>query len=188
MDELTIYLKTGRYNKISLEQILNKKIIITKNHINNIYFTRSCGFNIINLFEKYGYIFMDDDYILLVSKNGMLLRYIPEDKITDKICKIAIQQNVYALRYVPIDKITDKICKMAVQQNGTIIEYILYNKITDEICKISVQQTGYALEYIPDDKQTDEICRISVEQNKGALNYVPRDKKHLFIKNENNNI
>ncbi len=36
MDELTQYLKLNKYRESELEQILDKKIIITKNHIKNI--------------------------------------------------------------------------------------------------------------------------------------------------------
>ena len=36
MDELTQYLNSNDYEKSKLERILNKKIIITKNHIENI--------------------------------------------------------------------------------------------------------------------------------------------------------
>ncbi len=68
MDELTQYLNTSKYySEYKLEQILNKKIIITKNHIDHIKCI-SCEFNIIILFEQYGYIFTNEDYILLVKK------------------------------------------------------------------------------------------------------------------------
>ena len=34
----------------------------------------------------------------------------------------------------------------------------------------------------------NEICKIAVQQDGLALTYVPDNKKHLFIKNETNNI
>ncbi len=167
MDELTIYLKFTNYKKFELEQILNKKIIITNDHINGInvdYCFNNYRVNMIKLFNKYGFIFTDDIYISLVNKNGYILFNIPKNDRTNEICKTAVQQNGYALAYVP------------------------YDKKTDEICKIAVRQQGLALQFVPDDKKTDEICEIAVKQNKEALKYVPHNKKHLFIKNENNNI
>ena len=130
MDELTQYLKLKEYNKLKLEKILNKKIIITKDHINNINAISCCIFmiNIIKLFEKYGYVFTNDDYIMLVSKCGLILEYIFEDKKTDEICKIAVQKNGYALSYVPEDKKTDEICKIAVRGNGYALNFIPSNK------------------------------------------------------------
>ena len=98
MDELTKYLKTNRgYTELNLKQILDKKIMITKNHIENInpnnYYDSYCRFNIITLFEKYGYIFTDDIYMLLVNKDGRILRYIPKNKRTHEICETAVKQN-----------------------------------------------------------------------------------------------
>jgi len=95
MDELTQYLKfTIKYNKIDLEQILNKKIIITREHIDNINYIYDT-FNIILLFKKYGYVFTNDDYILLNNKHG--IKYIPEDKKTAEIYKNEVERLKYKL-------------------------------------------------------------------------------------------
>ncbi len=106
MDELTEYLRCNYYREFELEQILNKKIIITKEHIENIDVKYNCciNFNIIKLFEKYGYCFTNDDYILFVSENGAIIQYISEDNKTNEICKIAVQQNKQALQFVPDNK------------------------------------------------------------------------------------
>ena len=164
MDELSYYLKhrRGCYKKSELEQILNKKIVITKKHIKNIYsdYSYCWRFNIIILFEKYGYCFTNDDYILLVSIDGSLIRYISEDNITDEICKIAIKQYKYAFRRIPD------------------------NKKTIEICKIAIRRDAWALEFVPDDKKTIEICEMAVRQNKDALHFVPSNikiKRHCTL-------
>ena len=155
MDELAQYLNPAGYyiyyNEFELEKILNKKIIITQKHIDYI-IPIFCNFNIIVLFEKYGYVFTDDDYILLIKKNGKMLRYISEDKKTNKICKLAVQQNGQALCYVPKDKKTDELCKIAVQQNGCALQDIPDSKKTDEICEIAINKTCAALLYIPKNK------------------------------------
>jgi len=166
MDELTQYLKLTEYNELKLEQILNKKIIITKDHIDNINVNYCCIYqiDIINLFEKYGYVFTNDDYIMLINNCGMIIMYISKDKRTDKICEIAVRKRSSTLRFVPEDK------------------------KTEEICKIAVQKFGDALRYVPDDKKTNEICKMAVENDFYALNFVPDNKKYLFIKNENHNI
>ncbi len=70
MDELTRYLKLGDYDKSKLEQILNTKIIITDDHIKNInfkYYHIDIKFNMITLFEKYGYIFTNDICVFLIN-------------------------------------------------------------------------------------------------------------------------
>ena len=162
MDELTRYLKSDYYRENEIENILNKKIIITKDHIDNIKSIHCCDrrVNIIKLFEKYGYVFTDDDYIMLVKKGGRILRYIPENKRTNKICEIAVQQDGSALQYVPEDKKTNKICEIAVQQDGTVLEYVPEDMKTDEICKTAIKRYNKTLQFIPNNKKTNELCKI----------------------------
>ena len=131
MDELTQYLKLDiYYDESKIEQILNKKIIITKDHIDNIKINRcySRGFNIIKLFKKYGYVFTNDDYVMLVNKYGYAIQFIPSDKQTDEICKIAVGLSGCALTYISENKKTDEICKIAVQQNRYALTYVPANK------------------------------------------------------------
>ena len=185
MDELTQYLKnTIIYTESELELILNKKIIITKNHINNIRIKFCCeyNFNIIEIFEKYGYVFTNDDYIMLVNKYRYAIRFIQKDKQTIEICKIAVQQCGDILYFISEDKKTNEIYEIAVRTNGQSLLFVPNNKKTIEICKIAVQQDGLTLLYIQEDKKTVEICKIAVQQNKQALLYVPNNKKYLFIK------
>ena len=190
MDELTQYLKLCYYQQIILEQILDKKIIITKDHIDNININNCYlyGINIIKIFEKYGYVFTNDDYVMLVNKYEFAIKYILNDKQTDEICEIAVQKYGLILQYISEDKQTDKICKLAVQQDGLALQCVFDDKKTIEICEIAVRQNGNALKFVPEDKKTDEICKIAIRQNKYALHYVPNNKKYLFIKNENHNI
>ena len=131
MDELLQYLDSDSYDESELEQILNKKIVITKNHIENIdlnNYYEDWTFNIINLFEKYGYVFTNDDYIILVNKNGFMLSNVPEDMRTNEIYKIAVKQVGYALRFVPGDKKTNEICKIAVRQDKWALWLVPNNK------------------------------------------------------------
>ena len=178
-DELTRYLRSGHYRKNELENILNKKIMITKDHINNIKIKYYFYYRVdmIKLFEKYGYVFTDDDYIMLVKKAGQMLEYIPENKRTNKICKIAVQQNGDALYYVPNDKKTDELCEIAVQQYGQALQYIPEDKKTNKICEIAVQRDGDILKYVPEDKKTDEISKMAI-QNGGSnvLSFIPKNK------------
>ena len=154
MDELSQYLKTGYYNEIELQQILDKKIMITKNHVENInldYFNIHWYFDIITLFKKYGYIFTNDDYILLVNKNKYIIKIIPDDMKTDKLCKITVKSYGYLLQLVPEDKKTYDLCKIAVRQDGQALLFVPKNKKTEEICKIAMRQDKYASNYVPDD-------------------------------------
>ena len=113
MDELTLYLKTTEYYNIyDLEYILDKKIMITHNHIK--YINRKYIF-MINLFKNYGYTFTNEDYITIISKDGHILKYIPEDIITNELCETAVKQAGDSIIYVPKNKLTNEICEIAIQ-------------------------------------------------------------------------
>ena len=179
MDELTEYLinaPTYYYSVIRLERILNKKIIITPNHIKYV----KQG-PIINIFKKYGYVFTEDDYMYLMLNINNAFSNIPDNEKTNKLCVFAVQQNGQNLQFVPPNKITDEICKIAVQQNYNALEYVPENKKIYELCNIAVQQNGNALRHVPNDNKTYELCKISVQLAGKALQYVPEDKKTIEI-------
>ena len=162
MDELLQYLKSDSYNESELEQILNKKIVITKNHIENINignYRDYLEFNIINLFEKYGYVFTNNDCIMLVNKYGYILDDIPEDIKTNEICEIAVKKHWYALEFVPNDKKTDYICRIAVEKHAYALQHVPENKKTNELCKIAVENRGYALKFVPEFPINGEFCK-----------------------------
>ena len=89
MDALLDYLQSNyHHDKSELILLLDTKITITIKHIENMKYT---DFNIIKLFEEYGYVFTDDDYLKLVKKSGYFLQWIKDDKKTKEICEIALK-------------------------------------------------------------------------------------------------
>ncbi len=134
MDELMHYLQSNtHYYKSQPEQILNTKIMINKNHIKNI--IGKCLFNIINLFEQYGYVFTNDDYIFLIIHNESIFKYISDNNKTNELCELAVQYYGLSLRFVPQNKKTVKICKIAVQNNGEALPYVPKFPINGEFRK-----------------------------------------------------
>ncbi len=101
MDKLLDYLQTTvYYHESDLILLLsNSKIMITEKHIANIKYTT---FNILKIFETYGYIFSDDDYLMLVKKCGYFIQWIPENKKTREMCEIAHASTTYSMfQYIP---------------------------------------------------------------------------------------
>ncbi len=75
MDELTSYLCEKTQNKEKLIKILDtERIPITRKHIRNI--NKWYSFNIIKLFETYGYVFSNDDFVFLIKIDGLYIQYI----------------------------------------------------------------------------------------------------------------
>ena len=117
-DELTQFLKSKCYIETELIRILDTKIIITSDHIKNIdvtCYTEIYNYDILAKFERYGYIFTNDDYIILMNKNELMLRnglFICQDEIPKHIaherCKLAIQQNRCEFQFIPNQAIKNK--------------------------------------------------------------------------------
>ncbi len=47
----------------------------------------------------------------VVQWDGLILQHIPRNRITNNICKLAIQQNYNSIKYVPEDMKTNEICR-----------------------------------------------------------------------------
>ena len=135
MDELLIYLQGYYYCHDELERILDTRIMINENHIKNIK-GLFCEFDIIKIFEKYGYVFTDETYKIIIKNCPYLLKYIPENIQTNEFYEYMVQVNGFVLQYIPINKKTAKICKLAVQQAGFAFIYVPDGKRTNELCKL----------------------------------------------------
>ena len=203
MDELTKYLQTSeKYDEQELIEILNKKIIITSDHIKNIRFhhinvllnmdmdidstiTMNCGpffygpiyinnINIIKIFEKYGYTISLDDAIFLIKLNYRYIFLIQTENIFGCNFKNSLTMNeMLNITFVIDEYNITEIYKLIIEQDPAILEIIPENKKTIEIYRIAVTCDGLALKYISDENQTNEICKIAVQQNGTAIQYIP---------------
>jgi hypothetical protein len=102
---------------------------------------------------------------LAVQYDGLSLRFVKPELITDELCKLAVQQNGSALRYVKPELMTEEICKLAVQQDGNALCHVKPELMTEEICKLAVQQDCCALKFVTEEFMTGEICKLAVQQN-----------------------
>jgi hypothetical protein len=109
----------------------------------------------------------------LINKNPFNIIFISDEILSDKICKLAVQQDGYSVRYM--DHQTEEICKLAVQQNGDSLRYVDHQ--TEEICKLAVHQNGYSLRYVI--HQTEEICKLAVRQTGMSLAYVDHQTEEI---------
>jgi Domain of unknown function (DUF4116) len=114
---------------------------------------------------------------IAIEQNGEALEHLPEEYRTPELCRIAIEQNGLALYSVPTNHRTSEVCRMAIQRNGRALAYVPENERTTELCRLAVEQDGKALEFVPEEHKTPDLCRIAVEQNGWSLNLIPRDKR-----------
>ena len=97
-----------------------------------------------------------------VIQNENALRFVSTKQISEEIFEeifeiIVAQDGWNALEYVPVEKRSDKICKIAVTQNGYALNFVPIEKRSKKICKIAVTQNGYALRFVPEKYQ--KICK-----------------------------
>ena len=74
---------------------------------------------------------------ITLQEDGMMLRNMPSQFLTEEMCKLAVQECGYALQYVRKDLQTEEICKLAVQQNGCAIKHVRDDLRTEEIRKLA---------------------------------------------------
>lgn len=110
---------------------------------------------------------------IAVSKNGLNLKYVPEQYRDIAMCLAAVQSDGGALGEVP-ERILlgDKgyeICLTAVRNDfsGRALSFVpachLRGKEGKALCEAAVQANGYALEYVPKRLITKELARLAIE-------------------------
>ena len=109
---------------------------------------------------------MEKDYLYMVNLNGLDLKLVPNEYITEEHCLKAVSQNSKALIYVPKDLLTENVCNASVSEISWEVEY-------NEAAMMTVKKNGLMLQFI--EHQTYDICMAAINQNIRALQYV----KHL---------
>lgn len=78
---------------------------------------------------------------------GGSLRFIPEEFMTEKLCKIAIINSHIAINYVPEELFND-LLKFTISQHKNILKYIS-EFLNEEICLYAIKHCNYTIDEIP---------------------------------------
>lgn len=73
---------------------------------------------------------------LAVSKNGLTLRFVPDEFKTESVCLKAVKQDGMAMQYIPTKFQTYKICLAALKQNSDSLKYLAtdaFHEIKEQI-------------------------------------------------------
>ena len=100
------------------------------------------------------------------------IRFIPENCMTEDICKNIIKHNGKLLKIIPVYLRTKEVCELAIKQDGLILKLVPEYIKTKETCELAVQQNGMALQYVPDELRTKKICEMAIKQNGASLGYI----------------
>jgi len=125
------------------------------------------------------------DYLEMVKHNGLLLKYVPKELKTTRLCFEAAKRKIKALDYVPepiknvvknavhTNKTPDDL--EMVERNGCLLEYVPPELKTVGICLAAVKNDGCALQHVPKTLREDkDICLAAVKKDGCALQHVPK--------------
>lgn len=94
--------------------------------------------------------------VALISSGECRLGDIPVEKRTPAVCKYALDEGV-EIRLIPEELLTDKMCLYAIDVQGPeVLEDIPREKRTPEICEYALDR-GVELRLIPEESMTPEV-------------------------------
>ena len=130
---------------------------------------------------KTNVIVHDELYEIAVKKDGMALKYIPEDRKTRKICKLAVENNGSALEFVP-DHMKDlKLCELAVQESAHAIEWLPEDKKNDrKLLEKARIMSGFDLDQIPSFFKDEDFWRKTLFSCKDPMNLLWKIPKEIL--------
>lgn len=122
---------------------------------------------------------------IAVRKNGLNLKYVPQEYRNDAMCLAAVQSDGDALHEVPNQVLLgDKgyeICLTAVRNRfrGPILSLVpdcyLRGKEGQALCEAAVRTNGHALEDVPEHLISKELVASSVRLHPDSLQYAPAE-------------
>lgn len=105
---------------------------------------------------------------IAVEMNGLFLKYIPADKQTEELCRIAVENTPYALEWV--HEQSDAVCTAALKRNGRCLQYVKCQ--TPALCMTALEQTGMALQYVKE-YMLSKLCAYAIEKNIPSIHFIP---------------
>lgn len=122
-------------------------------------------------------------YIKAVQKNGLALKHVPVEHMTNELCELAIKQNGFAFRYLPEHMQTEDFALMAIKQNGLVLSIIPEELHSYEMYVHAVNNNSEAIDYVPDEIKHDVIDDVKrLQENKmfSGVHRTINSIKHSF--------
>lgn len=112
-----------------------------------------------------------------VYYQGLYLKYVRPDLITNDICLLAVNQCGAALEFVPRHFQTQEVCEDALNNEGTALQYVYEQN--EHLCLLAIESDSSALEYV--ENQTYEMCLKAVRDDWRNLEVVKKEFKTLEL-------
>lgn len=112
---------------------------------------------------------------MAVQRNGKFLQYIPAEKQTNEICRLAIANTPSAIQWVADQ--TEELCCQAVCEDGMLLKYI--QQQTPAVCATALLQNGLALQYVKEYMLSD-ICSYAQNHQISSIHFLERPKDNAW--------
>lgn len=117
------------------------------------------------------------EIINIVKRNGAALTVIfTPNQYTDNIIEAALINDPNQLRYIPKDKLNEKL-RIIAMKAGASIYFIDKEDRTLEILIEALKVDGFAVDHIDKEKMTYELWIIAIKQNGFAITRVNKEDR-----------
>ena len=129
------------------------------------------GFDVVSFFPKNR--LTEEICRIAVEHDGFNFSFVPGEFRTDEVCLLAAERCGYVLSEIPKDRRTSSLCKVAMDAHKSAFQYVPAEIQTAEMCRAVVMQGGWALKYVSEGLLTSELCKLGLEAYGGSLEDVP---------------
>ena len=118
----------------------------------------------------------DDIYMAAVRHNAHSLRFVPNDRRTEAMCRIAAEGTPSAMQHIPDGVCAETIFFAVMERHSTlsILHYVPKAKRTHAMCLATVQRDGSMLREVPQTMRTEAVCLAAVKSSVHAMRHVPK--------------
>ena len=111
--------------------------------------------------------------INLVQSDGLAIRFIPPSMLNNKICNIAIEQDVLAHEFVPLHLRDASYINKLILQAPEYVCRIDIEQRDSEILKQVVYENPFVIEFMTMDDRSPEICEAIMEIHPQWVSFFP---------------
>lgn len=134
------------------------------------------------VFENINFSLIKPQHLLnLVKVDGLAIRFIPQSMLNNKICNIAIEQNVEAHEYVPLQLRDAAYINKLILQAPEYVRRIDIEQRDPEILKAVVLEHPFVIEYMTMLDRTPQICESIMQKDPNWIAFFP---EHIYDKPE----
>lgn len=116
----------------------------------------------------------------VVSRDGRLLEYVPEELRDREMCATAVEHGPNAVRFIPSRLMDYNMIRSIAIFYWQDIENVPRKLLTYDICKEIVSINGKILEFVPLEYRDTEMCIAALTDSK-RLRHMPEKQRNIIM-------